>query len=339
MNRLFRLFPLVLLGAFCFFSGAMALAETPAPAPVKAGKKARPVCIWKVKGEKTEHYLVGSVHLLTENEYPLPAIYDDVYEKAKQLVFEVPMSELTNLESVAKMMQVAMYEEGKSLKSELTPETYKALVKVLNSSPDLTPLLVVADRMRPGFLVMAIADAMMKKVGASEKYGLDLVFNQRATDDGKPTSGLETIEFQMGLFSQLTKEEGEQMVKESLASLDEVGDQFLEMIKLWKRGKAKRLAKLMNHELAATPEFADKLLYARNRNWIPKIEELLKSDEPAMIIVGAAHLSGENSVVDLLEKEGYQIEQLTRPKAKKGEKVKAPAVQKAPPALEPTEVF
>lgn len=283
----------------------------PLPAQEKASKE-KPVCIWRVNGEQTDHFLMGSIHLLTEKEYPLPAIYDEVYQQADKLVFEVPIDELTNFAGIARLMQAAMYEEGKTLKSELTEGTYKRLVKLLNSSNDFTPLLIVADRLRPGFLVMGITEVLMKKAGASPEHGLDMVLHKKAVEDEKPTSGLETVDFQVSLFSDLTKEQEEALVVAVLDDLEGIADVFTETVKLWKKGDADRLAEFMNREMAELPVLEETLLYQRNRNWIPQLEELFAGDETTLVIVGAGHLAGQESVIDLLEKEGYAIEQLTR---------------------------
>jgi uncharacterized protein YbaP (TraB family) len=52
------------------------------------------------------------------------------------------------------------------------------------------------------------------------------------------------------------------------------------------------------------------LLTQRNLNWVPKIEKILETDQIPMIVVGAAHLVGPDSVVGLLEKKGYKVEQM-----------------------------
>jgi len=52
-----------------------------------------------------------------------------------------------------------------------------------------------------------------------------------------------------------------------------------------------------------------KLLLDRNRAWIPKLEEFLKSDKAVLVVVGAGHLVGKDSVVELLTAKGYKVEQ------------------------------
>jgi hypothetical protein len=56
--------------------------------------------------------------------------------------------------------------------------------------------------------------------------------------------------------------------------------------------------------------FAERLLDAWNRNWLPKIERDLRSGHTYFVIVGAAHLGGPDGVLALLRNRGCQIEQL-----------------------------
>ena len=56
--------------------------------------------------------------------------------------------------------------------------------------------------------------------------------------------------------------------------------------------------------------FLDRLLYARNRNWISPLQGMLERNEENMVVVGAAHLIGQDSVLDLLEQAGYEVERI-----------------------------
>jgi uncharacterized protein YbaP (TraB family) len=48
----------------------------------------------------------------------------------------------------------------------------------------------------------------------------------------------------------------------------------------------------------------------RNRNWLPQLEELLAGGEPAMAVVGALHLVGNDGLISQLRARGYRVEQL-----------------------------
>jgi uncharacterized protein len=53
-----------------------------------------------------------------------------------------------------------------------------------------------------------------------------------------------------------------------------------------------------------------RLLDRRNAKWIPKLEAVIKSGTPTLVVAGALHFSGPHSVIALLQKRGYKIEQL-----------------------------
>lgn len=58
----------------------------------------------------------------------------------------------------------------------------------------------------------------------------------------------------------------------------------------------------------------DSSIGIRNKNWIPRIEEILKknSDKTVLIAVGVAHLPGKEGVIQLLVDKGYSVRQITR---------------------------
>jgi hypothetical protein len=52
--------------------------------------------------------------------------------------------------------------------------------------------------------------------------------------------------------------------------------------------------------------YEDIFLTNRNKNWIPKIEEMIRSKK-TFIAIGAGHLPGEEGVIDLLRKKGFIV--------------------------------
>jgi len=58
------------------------------------------------------------------------------------------------------------------------------------------------------------------------------------------------------------------------------------------------------------PEIAAILLTRRNKNWLPKIERLIKENENTMIIVGAAHFVGKGGIIAARRAKGFTVEQL-----------------------------
>jgi uncharacterized protein YbaP (TraB family) len=82
------------------------------------------------------------------------------------------------------------------------------------------------------------------------------------------------------------------------------------MTAAWRRGDVDTIARETKKSYADFPAFADRVVDARNRNWIPEIERYLQSGHTYFVVVGAAHLGGPNGLLALLRARGYQLAQL-----------------------------
>ena len=66
---------------------------------------------------------------------------------------------------------------------------------------------------------------------------------------------------------------------------------------------------MLNKSMEAHPTLFQRLLVERNKSWIPRIEQLARGDRDAIVIVGAGHLAGKQSVIEMLEKNGWKVAQ------------------------------
>jgi uncharacterized protein YbaP (TraB family) len=114
-------------------------------------------------------------------------------------------------------------------------------------------------------------------------------------------SGLETIQFQMNLLSEVSNEE---QIKMLLLGLTTDNSEFNKLLENYLKKDINQLVTLMNTDLS--PEFYSDLIVKRNQKWIPIITELIQKN-PAFIAVGAAHLPGKEGVLNLLQEAGYKI--------------------------------
>jgi uncharacterized protein len=78
----------------------------------------------------------------------------------------------------------------------------------------------------------------------------------------------------------------------------------------WKVGDVASIERLVLADVKSDPFVYDRLLVARNRAWLPKIEALFSRGRPAFVVVGAAHLVGPDGLVAMLKAKGYQLVQL-----------------------------
>ncbi len=121
---------------------------------------------------------------------------------------------------------------------------------------------------------------------------------------------LETVEFQVDLVTNFEKAEAEDLLKTTLKDLKRSRDIFGDLTKAWEKGDSEKLESLLNESMREVPGLFKRMVTDRNKAWVPKIEELTRGKENAIVIVGAGHLAGKESVVDLLRTKGYKVEQL-----------------------------
>jgi uncharacterized protein YbaP (TraB family) len=281
---------------------AKSLEKKSADAAAKSG------VVFKVQGKDAQqaHYLCGSIHLLRRDDYPLAEGYDAAYAAAKRLIFEIPPKEMKDPASAAKMLKAAMLAEG-TLKDTVAKETYAALEKWAGAND--VPILMFA-RMKPWMAGLTIALTMYSKQGMHPELGLDEHFAKKAEKDGKAQAGLESVEFQVSLFDSFESALQEKMILQAIEESADGEKKVENMRRTWSEGDTEGLAKEMQESFEEFPEVRKALLDDRNSNWIEKLEKEFRGDAPVMVIVGAGHLCGKGSVVELLAKRGWKVEQV-----------------------------
>jgi uncharacterized protein len=265
-----------------------------------AGSPARGL-VWKVEGGKSPVYLAGSFHLLRKEDLPLPTTFEPAYAAAERLVFEVAPGEMEA--AALSMATKALLPEGKKLDDVLSPTTKELLAK----HPQWETLEPMVGGMRPWMVALFLALNDYKDMGADPEIGVEKLMQKKAKKDGKAMSGLETADFQISLFTDLTEKEQDEMLQHTLKDLDRSKDLIADMLKHWKSGDEEKLGALLDEGFKGFPKLLARLLTDRNAAWVPKIEAAAKGDKPTMVVVGAGHLCGEESVVQLLKAKGWKL--------------------------------
>lgn len=266
-------------------------------------------CVFEIKDGDNTVYLAGSVHLLRDSDYPISPVYDEVYAESEEIVMEIDMGEMMTPQGIARMQQLGTYPEDDSLDQHLEPETLEKLHSYLQTHESGRMIALALPRLKPGMVFMTISSLEAMRLEARPDLGLEMVYYQKAKDDGKPITGLETVEFQMTRFDEMEDEEIESLIVKTLEEVEEMAGIIDRIIASWHEGDIEKMDSILNADLEEDPKVRELLLTERNHNWIPPIEEAIAGDTNTLFLVGAAHLVGEESVVDLLEKKGYEVKQ------------------------------
>ena len=280
---------------------ALQVAGTGPHGPLPSGNKHM---LFRVRGPNgATLYLLGSVHLLSQDAAALPPQVDTAFEHAKTVSLE------TSFDSVqmraAELMMRGRFSNGATLRSTLSPSAVPKVDSLLRSY-GLT--LDQVNGFKPWFVSMLLSQVAMQKMGFQAQFGVDMQLNARAKAAGKPVLGLESPDFQLGLFDGLSLADQEQMLVDATA--DDAAKDLTTIRDAWSVGNTAALDSLLNRRLESAPGLRNALLTSRNRNWVPKLEQLIKGKDDALVVVGAGHLVGKDGVLELLKAKGYTIEQM-----------------------------
>jgi uncharacterized protein YbaP (TraB family) len=263
--------------------------------------------LWMVETEQNRIYLLGSLHVLKKESYPLPEAVEKAYLESPVVVFEADVDELNDPSLAQTLIAKGLYPEGVTLQDALPEDLYDELWGAVSKAGlDMKQV----ERMKPWLCSLQLASVELDAAGFKPKYGVDNHFFERAKEDEKERIYLETAEYQLDLLSNLSKPLQEELLAQTLQELDQIKTVATEMQSAWRAGEVERLEQLMLESFEEYPKLRGRLLTRRNRNWIPEIEKLMTRDEDCLVVVGTLHLIGEKSVVSLLREKGYEVVQL-----------------------------
>jgi uncharacterized protein YbaP (TraB family) len=263
--------------------------------------------VWKVTGKSGTLYLVGSVHLLTQDFYPLSSTLEGIYKDSDLLVEEADLGELISSQSQMQLLARGMLPSSQSLDQLVSPATLADVSKrVAQLGMPMEPL----KRFKPWFLALTLSALEWQKAGFDAQLGIDRHFFDRAKKDNRRVMGLETVEFQMTLFDGLSADQQERLLVGTLKDLDTELANLSRMVQAWKTGDASTVEEIVTKDLKSEPVLYERLLAQRNRTWLPKLEPLLERSGRTLVVVGAAHLVGPDGLLAMLTAKGYRVEQM-----------------------------
>jgi uncharacterized protein YbaP (TraB family) len=259
-------------------------------------------CVWSVTGPGGEMlYLGGSFHALRPIDYPLPPEYNRAFDISSRIVFEEDPK--TGSAGFKALMKAGQYAKNDSIKNHVDPRTYDYLKRFFQ-------LRGVSEEKFKEYRPWLIDLLLSAPPPEYSKLGVETFFWRRAVANSKRTSGLESTSEHNHVFAGLNDRESEALLLTLFINAGREQPHGAMVFQAWRSGDAETLGRLTRDSFSDFPAMAVRLLDARNRNWIPKIESYLRSGERYFVIVGAAHMGGPNGLLALLKARGCKIEQL-----------------------------
>lgn len=265
--------------------------------------------VWKVSKGDDYFYLGGTFHILSADDHPLPEEFVQAYADASEVIFESDIKAASSPSFVQKMMTSMMFSDGRTLASELKPETYARLKAFMDARQ--LPAESFA-QFQPWGVSMILVMQEYASLGMTPEYGVETYFDQLATRDDKTIQSLETVDQQLEFLSSLGDIDPDLNIDYTLRDLGKAAGYIQELKTGWRTGDLAAIEKnvsvvQMKEEF---PVIYETLLATRNDNWMKQLVTLFDDDAIEIVLVGALHLAGEEGLINQLQMAGFEVEQL-----------------------------
>lgn len=277
------------------------------PAHRSVAQDVRRNCLWSLQSHSNVVYLLGSLHIASPSVHPLSAVIEEAYADSQKIVLETDLTAIQDPLLQAKMLELGLYPEKENLYQNIDGETRRLL------EGKMSELRIPSEqfgRFKPWFIALTLASLELQRLGFDPNYGIDIYFLNKAKADGKELGFLEPPEYQFSLFGKMDKQDQSSFLRQTLKDLEQVTDLAEDLVRHWKNGNGDDLHAILFKSFKDHPRIYERLLLQRNREWAGKVVEMMHENQNVLLIVGVGHLVGPGSVVDLLQKKGYKLEQL-----------------------------
>ncbi|GAA6134620.1 TraB/GumN family protein [Oceaniserpentilla sp. 4NH20-0058] len=277
---------------------ALAISHTHANTPV-----------WKVSKGNDYFYIGGTIHLLNQEDYPLPKAFNQAYQDSDTLIFETDIDASNQPEQQAKMMTSMMYTDARTLSSELSPEVYTELKAFLAARQ--IPISHF-EKYQPWGLSIILTVMEYQRLGMVSELGVDQHFNVQGKADKKTIGSLETIDEQLGFLQSLADINPDVIIRYTIEDMKSLPKWILIMKQAWRDGDIHAFTDMQPVIEMQTqfPKVYDTLITNRNNNWMKQIPSLINNKQKEFVLVGTLHLNDEIGLLNQLRNKGFKIEQL-----------------------------
>jgi uncharacterized protein YbaP (TraB family) len=263
--------------------------------------------LWRIADADSEIWLFGSVHMLPPDlDWRGPRV-DAAFAAADEFVTE---TDLPGPESAAAFeafrQRHGMLPPGQTLSARLSQSEAAQLRR---AAQELGLDANALDRQRAWLTAIQLSYADLARSGQSAEAGVENVLAAEARRQGKRFSALETLDEQLSVLATLPPEAEARFLTVALGEIGSSDELAAEMDRAWAAGDTAALEQMFEEQWrAAGAEVHEAVILQRNRAWAVEIERRLAGSGRTFIAVGAAHLIGDDSVVDLLRARGIAVE-------------------------------
>ena len=268
-------------------------------------------------------YLMGSVHIGEKSMFPFCDEIEDAFEMSDALAVEYDIVKSENdsqgwtEEELDAYNAQFMIPDGKTVKDLIDPDIYESAKAYLTEKGYYTPEF---DYIVPVMWSSAISQYMITDAGYSAEYGVDRYFINAAYDLGKEVIDIESEQSQIELLISEPVKVTEYNIKSSLAAKDAlIGPRYVYgmMLDVYNSGDMENLEKMVFADIPKGTfdeeteklynEYMEKMYGDRNRVMADAVKQYLAEGRTVFLVVGAAHMMGDDGIIALLRSEGYTV--------------------------------
>lgn len=261
--------------------------------------------LWTIEHNGTQMHILGSIHLASQEIYPLPDEVYRLFENSSRLILEIDLNSV-GADAFFGVQSLMEYPDGQSLEDDLSSDEIKLLTDVLAEFG--IPFHAVK-HLKPWVIEATIVTQLAAAHGINPDYGIDMHFAQLAAELDMPVSGLETVEMQLSMFGELpTRTQAAEMMR-SIENYQELGDYVAQLLNIWHTGDLEAMTEVIVDALLSTEElevFYELMFAERNRQWHIELIDYLEKGGNSFVVVGAGHLVGPDNLIELMRSSGYR---------------------------------
>ncbi|QSE96583.1 TraB/GumN family protein [Fulvivirga lutea] len=259
--------------------------------------------LWEVSGNGLDKpsYIFGILKFIPADDYYWPKKADDAFKSSQILSTETQLDHHARHE----LNKAAHLEGGNSLEDYLTEAEMEKLSGIFSDRFGISDFKfnVVYKKFKP---IMLSTTMTRLSYGENVKY-YELELINQANTLGITTQALEKVEKEVEALEKIKLDDQLKSLKHTLENFDAQLKDYEELVSFYKKGDLHKTLEYTMHPLENHEDYETHFIFGRNRSWIPKIEEYMKSGQ-TFFALGASHLSEEAGVLNLLRKKGYTVE-------------------------------
>lgn len=263
--------------------------------------------LWELTDTSNRIRLLGSIHFLRASDYPLNPAITAAFDDAEVVLMEIDMDDLDPVASARTITMLALDSRGRKLPELLGPDAWRAAAaEARELGLDLAPLAPF----EPWYAAIVVTQQRLAQLGFDPSFGVETKMTADAQEQGKEIRGLETLESQLAALDTLSPQAQRVFLQSTLEEAGEAAEIAESMIAAWKTGDVKVLDAELLDSVRNQPEVYRALIIRRNENFASAIGDLVNDRKNYLIVIGALHLVGPDSVLHMLARDGIPSRQV-----------------------------